>query len=115
MFYVYIITNKLNTVLYIGMTNNLQRRIIEHKLENKIGFSKKYKLTKLVSVEPFKYVDQAISYEKKLKNWRRKWKLDLISDKNPKWRDWYEDLFGDFQEILNQVQDLLNLNWLLNV
>jgi putative endonuclease len=75
---VYIVTNKPNGVLYIGFTNNLKRRILEHKIGIVDGFTKKYVLKKLVYAEQFKYVNNAIAREKQLKGWLRKWKLDLI-------------------------------------
>lgn len=87
MYYVYIITNKLNTTLYIGVTNNLQRRVYEHKNELVGGFSKKYKLFKLIYYEEFKNSNEAITREKQLKNWHRKWKLNLVRSKNPLLKD----------------------------
>lgn len=86
-YFVYIITNHSNTTLYIGVTNDLERRILEHKDETNEGFSKKYKLKKLVYYEDFSDVKQAIIREKQLKNWRRNWKIDLIKKLNPKLTD----------------------------
>lgn len=85
--FVYIITNKYNTVFYIGVTNNIERRMYEHLNELMEGFSKKYKLKKLVYYEEYKDINQAIAREKLLKNWYRGWKLDLIRKKNPVFRD----------------------------
>jgi putative endonuclease len=81
-------TNITNHVLYIGVTNNLQRRIYEHKngLIEK-SFSKKYKLCKLVYYESTNDVRDAIAREKQLKNWERKWKMDLIRKDNPEFDD----------------------------
>ncbi len=92
--YVYIITNKNNTTLYIGVTNNLIRRIYEHK--NKIidGFSKKYNLTKLVYYECHDNEITAIQREKNLKHYSRKWKNDLINNFNPQWNDLYYNILG---------------------
>ena len=91
--YVYIITNKKDGTLYIGVTNNLVRRIYEHK--NKIfkGFSYKYGLDKLVYYEHFDDIESAILREKELKKWRRLWKIELIEKDNPEWKDLYEGLF----------------------
>ncbi|MFI3240620.1 MAG: GIY-YIG nuclease family protein [Bacteroidales bacterium] len=88
---VYIMTNFTNTVLYIGVTNNLYRRIYEHKSLSYEGFTKLYKCTKIVYYEDFGDINQAIAREKQLKNWKRKWKEELIDSFNPKW----EDLVGD--------------------
>lgn len=81
-FYVYILTNKNNKVLYIGVTNNLIRRVCEH--ENKLvkGFTKKYNVTKLIYFEEFTSAHEAISREKQLKKWRRDKKLSLIKKVN---------------------------------
>jgi len=86
-YYVYIITNKSNKVLYIGVTNNLERRMFEHKNKLIEGFSKKYNLNKLVYYEETTDINNAISREKQLKNWHRDWKINLINQSNPEWRD----------------------------
>lgn len=86
--YVYIVTNYKNTVFYIGITNNLERRIYEHKNGLfKNSFTKKYKLYKLVWFEEFPTPQQAIEAEKKLKGWTRKRKIALIKATNPNFRD----------------------------
>ena len=90
-YYVYILTNRTNKVLYIGVTGNLERRIFEHKSKLMEGFTKKYNLTKLVYYEMTYDVVSAISREKQLKNWHREWKINLINDSNPKWVDLSED------------------------
>ena len=87
MYYVYILTNQYNTVLYVGVTNNLVRRIYEHKHEVMDGFTKRYKLHKLVYYDQGKDVTWAIKKEKELKNWHRAWKDKLISEQNPSWKD----------------------------
>ena len=84
-YYVYIITNKHNTVLYIGVTNDIIRRIYEHKNGLLEGFSKKYNLYKLVYVEEYNNVNDAISREKQLKGWKRERKNQLIESINPNW------------------------------
>ncbi|MCJ7508843.1 MAG: GIY-YIG nuclease family protein [candidate division Zixibacteria bacterium] len=84
---IYILTNKSNRVLYIGMTNNLERRMFEHKYKLIEGFSKKYNLTKLVYYEVTEDVNSAIRREKQLKNWHRGWKTNLIKEFNPNWKD----------------------------
>ncbi|PLX27987.1 hypothetical protein C0583_02005 [Candidatus Parcubacteria bacterium] len=90
-FYVYIIASSSGT-LYIGFTNSLIRRIIEHR-EGKIeGFSKKYSCKKLVYYEIFKYVNEALEREKELKDWNRQKKEKIIKELNPHWKDLYHDL-----------------------
>lgn len=82
-YYVYLLTNSTNTTFYIGVTNNLSRRMYEHKNELIEGFSKKYKLKKLVYFEACNSIHDALVREKKLKNWHRNWKLNLIRTLNP--------------------------------
>ena len=87
-YYVYIISNKYNAVLYIGVTNNLERRMWEHRngsINN--SFSKKYKLTKLLYYENYYDINQAIQREKQLKNWHRQWKINQIKTLNPNFHD----------------------------
>ncbi len=86
-YYTYIATNYTNSVLYTGITNNLHRRIYEHKESLVEGFTKKYKLNKLVFCEVFNNPEDAIRAEKKIKGWTRKKKVDLIKSKNPEFRD----------------------------
>ncbi len=92
-YYVYIITNTYNTVFYIGVTNDIIRRTIEHRTGIIVGFSKRYKLHKLVFYEVTGDISYALAREKQLKNWRRKWKLDLIRTINPSLKDLIDDLF----------------------
>jgi putative endonuclease len=87
MYYIYILTNKVNTVLCIGVTNDLKRRIYEHKQKLIDGFTKKYNLTKLIYFEAHEQINDAILREKRLKKWKREWKESLINNINPKWRD----------------------------
>ena len=90
----YVLSNKKNGTLYVGMTNDLERRMFEHKSKLIKGFTKKYKLDKLVYFEQFQYVNDAIAREKQLKNWNRQWKIDLIEKENMQWNDlsfdWFE-------------------------
>ena len=90
--YVYIITNPTNTTLYIGVTNNLIRRIYEHKNGIFEGFSSKYNLNKLVYFEIFDDEINAIQREKNLKHWKRSWKINLIEKTNPDWKDLYPSI-----------------------
>ena len=92
MYYVYILTNQHNTTLYVGVTNNLVRRVYEHKQEMLEGFTKRYKLHKLVHYEQFEDVSKAIEREKELKNWHREWKERLIETQNKNWTDLYESI-----------------------
>ena len=85
MYYVYIITNKTNTVLYVGVTNDLKRRIKEHSDGETDGFTKKYKVNKLVYYEEYHKVINAIEREKQLKGWTRSKKNQLVESKNPDW------------------------------
>ena len=91
MYYVYIITNTANRVLYIGVTNDLQRRLYEHKNGLADGFTKKYHVHKLVYCEDYSDINEAISREKQLKGWVRAKKIKLIESKNPNWLDMAEE------------------------
>ncbi|MBO4920372.1 MAG: GIY-YIG nuclease family protein [Lachnospiraceae bacterium] len=86
-YYVYIITNWNNKVLYIGVTNNIARRIYEHKNKLIDGFTKKYNVYKLVYLEEMNDVKAAISREKQLKGWKKDKKILLIESINPKWEE----------------------------
>jgi putative endonuclease len=92
-YYVYIITNHRNTVLYTGVTNDLNQRVFDHKTKLNKGFAAKYHCEKLIYFEEFGNVEQAIAREKQLKKYRRSWKEDLINEMNPDWTDlsqeWY--------------------------
>lgn len=92
MAFVYILSNKINTVLYIGVTNNLVRRVWEHKEKLVDGFTKKYAVEKLVYYEQFDDIINAIEREKELKTWHRPWKERLIKKQNPEWKDLYKDI-----------------------
>ena len=101
---VYILTNKSNTVLYTGVTRNLQRRIAEHRLHLNQGFTKKYNTDKLVYYEIFDRLDDAIHREKQLKRWHRDWKEKLINDFNLEWKDLTEDIGVD-EEFIQAVKE----------
>ena len=87
MYYVYILTNKYNTVVYTGVTNNLERRLYEHRNHLVGGFTKRYNLNKLVYFETTSDVDSAIEREKQIKGWKRDRKNALIESVNPQWND----------------------------
>jgi len=91
-YYVYIMTNKRNTVLYIGVTNDLKRRVYEHKEKMADGFTKKYNITKLVYYDVCEEIQSAISREKQLKADSRQRKIELVNGVNKEWRDLYEEL-----------------------
>ncbi|MBI4226272.1 GIY-YIG nuclease family protein [Candidatus Roizmanbacteria bacterium] len=91
-FYIYIMTNKFNTTFYIGVTNNLLKRVYFHRNSLIDGFTKKYKLTKLIYFEIFKNIKEAVVREKQLKNWHRDWKVNLIKSKNPNFHDLYNKI-----------------------
>ncbi len=86
-FYVYTLTNISRSTIYTGVTNNLERRVYEHKNDLVDGFSKKYKLHYLIYFEQYTDVREALAREKQLKNWHRNWKLNLIKQSNPKLKD----------------------------
>jgi putative endonuclease len=90
-YYVYIMASKRNGTLYIGLTNDLPRRVYEHKNELLAGFTQKYGVTRLVHYESFNNVYDAIAREKCMKKWKRKWKIGLIEKYNPKWNDLYAE------------------------
>ncbi len=90
-YYVYMMTNSSNRVLYIGVTNDLERRVSEHKLKAIPGFTKKYNLIKLVYYEHYLDVKDAIQREKQLKGWLRERKNSLIETINSEWRDLSDD------------------------
>ena len=90
--YVYIMSNKPDGTLYIGVTNDLCRRVYEHKNKLIEGFTKRYNLNILVYYEVFDSEIQAIQREKNLKHYTRQWKLSLINDKNPEWKDLYDSI-----------------------
>lgn len=87
MFYIYIVTNKRNGTLYTGQTDNLEQRIEQHKQGRFEGFARKYNCHRLVWFEEHPTRNEALTREKRIKNWRRDWKLNLIEKDNPEWLD----------------------------
>jgi putative endonuclease len=89
---VYILTNRRNGTLYVGVTSDLTRRIWEHKEDMVDGFTKRYNLHMLVYTEFHATMEEAILREKRIKKWRRDWKITLIEKANPTWRDLYDEI-----------------------
>jgi len=98
-YYVYFLASKIRGTLYIGMTNDLQRRVYEHKTGIKKGFTQKYGVNKLVYIEIFQDVNEAITRENNMNKWKRDWKVKRIEEDNRKWedlaKDWYDDILID--------------------
>ncbi len=92
--FVYILSNRPNGTLYVGVTNNLIRRTYEHREGLVAGFTKRYGVKKLVYFEQHATMPLAIQREKNIKHWSRAWKIDLIRSQNPKWQDLYEEIAG---------------------
>ena len=91
-YFVYILTNKRNGTLYVGSTNNLVKRVWEHKQKLVDGFTKQYGVDQLVHFEIYDTALVMITRERQLKQWNRLWKLKLIEEKNPDWQDLYEKM-----------------------
>ena len=91
-YYVYIMASDKNGTLYIGVTNDIARRAFEHKTHHIPGFTSKYNVCKLVYVEAFSNIEDAIHREKRLKEWKRDWKKELIESINPQWDDLYDNI-----------------------
>ena len=90
--YVYILANKRNGTLYIGVTSNLVRRIWQHRNSDVQGFTSKYGCKTLVYFESYNQIQNAIRREKAMKEWKRAWKVQLIQRNNPNWRDLWDDI-----------------------
>ncbi len=86
-FWVYILASKRNGTLYVGRTNDIARRIYEHRSGAIPGFTRKYGVKTLVHIERYDDIGDAVAREHRLKRWRRRWKLALIEERNPDWRD----------------------------
>ena len=91
-YYVYILASKRNGTLYTGITNDLIRRVYEHKNNLVEGFTKKYNVHRLVYFEVIEDVNAALQREKSIKRWKRAWKVELIEKNNPEWKDLYNEL-----------------------
>ena len=98
-YYVYLLASKIIGTLYIGITNDLQRRVYEHKMGIKKGFTQKYGVNRLVYFEVFQNVNEAIDRENNMKKWKRDWKVKLIEKENKSWSDlskeWYDNILED--------------------
>ncbi len=91
-YYVYMLASTRRGTLYVGVTNDIARRIYEHKTESLDGFTKRYGVKHLVWYEATPDIEAAIDHEKRIKRWRREWKFDLVEKDNPEWRDLYDDI-----------------------
>ena len=93
-YYIYILASQKNGTLYIGVTNDLETRVLQHKQKINEGFTSKYDITLLVYFESFQYIADAIKREKQLKKWNRQWKINLIEEENIDWKDLSEDWYN---------------------
>ena len=91
-FYVYILASKRNGTLYVGVTSDLVQRVWQHRNKMVQGFTQKYSVKRVVYYELHANAESAITREKQMKKWRRSWKIRLIEEKNPSWRDLYDDI-----------------------
>jgi putative endonuclease len=91
-YFVYILANEFPGVLYVGVTDDLARRTSEHKLKVAPGFTRKYGVSRLVYYEEYASILEARDRERALEHWRRAWKIKLVEDRNPSWRDLYQEL-----------------------
>jgi len=91
-YYLYILANKKNGTLYVGVTANLIKRVFEHKSNVVEGFTKKYNIHSLVYYEIYNDINEAIKREKNIKKWKRFWKIKLVNTKNPEWKDLYDEI-----------------------
>ncbi len=91
-YFVYILASKIGGTLYVGVTNDLVRRVFEHKSNDVDGFTKKYSVHGLVYFERFDDIENAIQREKRIKKWHRNWKIRLIEETNPNWTDLYPNI-----------------------
>jgi putative endonuclease len=104
-YYIYILASRKNGVLYIGVTNNLLRRVYEHKQNLVEGFTRTYNVHKLVYFEQTDDIHAAIQREKQLKKWKREWKMRIIEEFNPEWKDLYYEYGGkEFDEAMSEPE-----------
>ena len=94
MFYTYILANRRNGTLYVGSTDGLVNRMVEHREKHRAGFTARHGVSRLVWYEDHETRHSAFVRERRIKEWRRSWKLTLIETDNPTWRDLFEDLAG---------------------
>ena len=94
MFYVYLMANRKQGTLYVGVTRDLVQRVAQHKMKSLPGFTSRYDVDRLVYLEVYDDATNAITREKELKKWRRAWKVALIERENPDWRDLYASITG---------------------
>ena len=90
--FIYMMSNKQDGVLYVGVTSDIVKRVYEHKNGFVDGFTKQYNLKNLVYYEVYNDIEEAIKREKQLKNWHREWKIELVNKQNPQWEDLYESI-----------------------
>lgn len=102
--FIYFMCNTYNNVLYVGVTNDLMRRVAEHKAKINKGFSYKYNCDKLVYFEEYELVIEAIAREKQIKNWKREWKNELVNKENPDWKDLSESI-GVNEEWIKTIKE----------
>jgi len=111
-YYTCIMANKWNTTIYIGVTNDTHYRVYQHKNKLVEGFTSRYNINKLVYYEEYDYIDDAIYREKQLKNWHRRWKINLINKFNPGWKDlsdgWYDQALTCHPEFISGSHNLDN-------
>ena len=99
MFYVYILASERNGTLYVGQTDDLIERVRQHREKERLGFSAKYNVDRLVWFEEHSSRDDALTHERQIKKWYRAWKLRTIEAANPEWRDLYDDLLKPEQPL----------------
>ena len=102
--YIYFMANHYNNVLYFGVTNDIIRRVAEHKAKINKGFTYKYNCDKLVYYETFNLMTDAIAREKQLKNWKREWKNELVIGFNPEWKDLSKEI-GIDDDYINAIKE----------
>lgn len=102
--FVYFMSNTYNNVLYVGVTNDLIRRVAEHKAKISKGFTYKYNCEKLVYYEEYNLIVDAIAREKQIKNWKREWKNELVVKQNVNWED-LSDSIGVTEEVIKSIKE----------
>jgi len=101
-YYVYLLTSTDNSIFYVGVTNDLIRRVLEHKIHKNDGFTSKYNITKLVYFETYSNIFEAIKREKQIKHYKRLWKANLVTRDNSDWND-LSSLIGITKEMINKA------------